>query len=381
MRILFCSSTFSSLTHGPSKFAQLFLRISEIDPSIECRVLTEDIENSIPHRIYKASRSYPPIIGFFWVYLDNLFYWWHILKIRRQYKFNVLIFNNAVLGVLSTIFWKRKVKSIGLINDDEYVNTFLTQPQLSKLWLTNISRKPLEMLACITYNYIIVNSIYLRNIVVNNYSTSEKKVKHIYKSIDIEPLKFAKERPISFHDDINILFVKNNFTRGGLFLLAESMGILSHYKFNLVVIGPQEKHFEEIKNSVSKWSNVKLSYLGPLSQDDVFEEMQNNHILCIPARREALGLANIEGLAIGIPVVSSNAGGIPEVLDYGNNGWLSDVNSAESLAEQIENCITNTTQREQKRIAGRVFIENTYTHTIMLKKYIKLLHSLYNKNA
>jgi colanic acid/amylovoran biosynthesis glycosyltransferase len=50
-------------------------------------------------------------------------------------------------------------------------------------------------------------------------------------------------------------------------------------------------------------------------------------------------MTNIEGLASGISVVTSSAGGIPEVLDDGRNGWMAVPGDARDLAEKLKECI------------------------------------------
>jgi glycosyltransferase involved in cell wall biosynthesis len=58
-------------------------------------------------------------------------------------------------------------------------------------------------------------------------------------------------------------------------------------------------------------------------------------LFIMPSRSEGWGLAAVEALARGIPVVASNTGGLPEIVEAGKTGWLVPPNDAQALAEAI----------------------------------------------
>lgn len=59
-------------------------------------------------------------------------------------------------------------------------------------------------------------------------------------------------------------------------------------------------------------------------------------LFVMPSRAEAWGLAALEALAYGIPVVASNVGGLREIVEPGVNGWLVPPDDAEALASAIQ---------------------------------------------
>ncbi len=52
----------------------------------------------------------------------------------------------------------------------------------------------------------------------------------------------------------------------------------------------------------------------------------------LPSETESFGLAALEAMAVGVPVISSNTGGIPEVNVHGETGYLSNVGDVEDMA-------------------------------------------------
>lgn len=57
-------------------------------------------------------------------------------------------------------------------------------------------------------------------------------------------------------------------------------------------------------------------------------------LFLLPSQTESFGLAALEAMAAGVPVVSSNTGGIPEVNEHGFSGYLSDVRDVDSMGKQ-----------------------------------------------
>jgi glycosyltransferase involved in cell wall biosynthesis len=86
-------------------------------------------------------------------------------------------------------------------------------------------------------------------------------------------------------------------------------------------------------------------------------------------------VANIEALAHGILVISSRVGGIPEVLDNGNNGWLIESGNAEMLADAVRECIQHPEIRLQKAQNGRNFIQK-FSKDKMLRNFVEMLESV-----
>ncbi|RQD77173.1 MAG: N-acetyl-alpha-D-glucosaminyl L-malate synthase BshA [Candidatus Syntrophonatronum acetioxidans] len=75
----------------------------------------------------------------------------------------------------------------------------------------------------------------------------------------------------------------------------------------------------------------KVSFLGV--QDDVLPMLNEADLFLLTSEKESFGLAILEAMACGLPVVASNAGGIPEVVEEGKTGFLYQVGDVEAMAE------------------------------------------------
>ena len=72
-----------------------------------------------------------------------------------------------------------------------------------------------------------------------------------------------------------------------------------------------------------------------------------------PAWMEGLGVSLLETAACGVPILASRAGGIPEVVENGRNGYLLEPGDASTLTHRMLELLTNPTLREELGRAGR----------------------------
>lgn len=270
--------------------------------------------------------------------------------------------------------WKKPddLQVVGMVHDDDYLSANLNRPTFNKKWLINIHRKPLEYLACRKLTKVIANSDYIRDYILKMYSCRPEKVHRLYQTINIASFPFQQPRAIDLNTAIKVLFVKSDYPRGGLKLLIDALALLP-YSFQLTIMGPKQKEKKMIDAFFKGKNNIQQHFLGPSGQEIVSNALQNHDLFCVPAHKEGLGMANIEALASGIPVVSTKTGGIPEVLDHGKNGWLSPADRPESLAKTLKACLENPEERAKRSHQGRTFVEQNFNHQSMLEELIKIL--------
>lgn len=377
MKILLCTSTYRSVTHGPAKFAQQVHKILEFFPDHEITIVTENPPSQqsayIEEVKVRCPRPFHALINFF----RMVAYHARASRIHRESGIDLIIYNHALEGFLSAIIWRNKVPVIGMLND--YENIRIAWKNAKSLpfrkWLIRSLLRAIEQCTAKVSARIVADSHYLANRIISEYAINEDRVVTLHQGIEIKKYPFHISRDIQPNRAIKVLFVKSDFTRGGLHVLVKALGQLAVYRFELIIVGPGIMHVKKCISPVMYSPKLKISFLGPLPPVAVRKLLLSSDILCIPSLREALGVANIEGLASGIPVVSTNVGGIPEVLGNGEFGWMAEPGDAESLATCLEECITQPSLRMAKSRAGRKHVETHFRHDIMLKRFISILEN------
>jgi colanic acid/amylovoran biosynthesis glycosyltransferase len=371
MKVLFCTNSFELITNGPAKFANLLWRIGEQYPDIEMRILTEDISEP-RERVYKMEVRYSPVFRYLGQVIRIFLYRKNIRCIRKTFDYDILVFNHSFHG-LAISFGENK-PIIGMINDDNSCSRNWSNFSLTKDWLSYFVYGKLEKWSIKRFNSILANSLFLRRTLVNDYNLDDslaQKILLFYKAVEIEnqPAPF---RPIG--ERVKVLFVKRDFVRGGLGILAKALGSLTQFQIELTIIGPEERFFYLVEDLVGKHAHVKVNLLGYRDAAYVQQAMFNHDIFCVPSTLEALGVANLEALSRGISVISSDAGGIPEVLDHGNCGWMAPVGNHEALASAFEACISNEALRRLKRANGLQYAQN-FDVRLMYERFRQILET------
>lgn len=115
----------------------------------------------------------------------------------------------------------------------------------------------------------------------------------------------------------------------------------------LLMIGDGPERADAEKEAEELGVTDDVLFLGKL--DRVVNILQATDLFLLPSQTESFGLAALEAMACGAPVVASRAGGIPEVIDDGINGILEPVGSVEAMGRRAIDLLRD--QGEHKKMA------------------------------
>jgi N-acetyl-alpha-D-glucosaminyl L-malate synthase BshA len=100
-------------------------------------------------------------------------------------------------------------------------------------------------------------------------------------------------------------------------------------KLLLVGDGPERQHIENLSRELDITEDIR--FLGKL--EAVEEVLSVADLFLMPSEKESFGLAALEAMACEVPVVSTNAGGIPELNIHGVTGCIAEIGDVEGMAE------------------------------------------------
>src|ERR1039458_8862953 len=90
--------------------------------------------------------------------------------------------------------------------------------------------------------------------------------------------------------------------------------------FRSVGEGPNRQAVEKLAQKLGVANRCRFTGLCPHS--DVLKELADSSVSVIPSRAEAFGFVALESMAVGLPVIASNTGGLAEVIRDGVDGFL-----------------------------------------------------------
>ncbi len=193
----------------------------------------------------------------------------------------------------------------------------------------------------------------------------------LYKPIDkIEARKSLRLNPDKFY----ILFASQNLAdeRKGFRYLREATELLhtNHTelkdKVELIVFG-------KTKVDLQSLLPLKVNALGSLSsQEKIVDAYNAANIFVLPSLEDNLPNTVMEALSCGIPVVAFNTGGIPEMVDDGNNGFLAEQKSSEQLADAMLRIIQNEIPYETLSENARKKVLKNFRFEKVAKQYLNV---------
>jgi N-acetyl-alpha-D-glucosaminyl L-malate synthase BshA len=147
-------------------------------------------------------------------------------------------------------------------------------------------------------------------------------------------------------------------------------------KILLVGDGPERHKLEELCRELDLCDRVK--FIGKIR--DTREVLELVDLFILPSETESFGLAALEAMAFGVPVISSNTGGIPEVNIHGETGFLSNVGDVDDMAKNAIYILENPERlQEFRRNAKKRSLD--FNIDKIVDQYLNLYKSLVTKKA
>lgn len=123
----------------------------------------------------------------------------------------------------------------------------------------------------------------------------------------------------------------------------------------------------------------KCSFVG--RQPNIVDYLSASDVLLLPSEQESFGLAALEAMACEVPVVASRVGGVPEVVDDGQTGFLSEVGDIEKMAEDAARLLADADFRQNMGRRARESALERYRSDIVIPQYIQFYESVRAKVA
>lgn len=123
-------------------------------------------------------------------------------------------------------------------------------------------------------------------------------------------------------DEIVFGMVSRFVTDKGHDIALHALAKIPDIRARLLLVGDHATPWGQIMQQLAQDLGIADRTLFIGQQDDVFPFMEAMDVFLAPSRREALGLALIEAAGMGLPLLGSAIGGIPEIIDHEHNGML-----------------------------------------------------------
>ncbi len=143
--------------------------------------------------------------------------------------------------------------------------------------------------------------------------------------------------------------------------------------WELIICGPINKEYEQLVEQLNLQSKIK--FIGSLSYEDVAKQMQQADAFILFSKHENFPCVIVEALCCGLPVVTSNVGGIREAVNE-SNGILVEPGNTDELQKAIISIMNNPNKFDTETISRKA--TSKYNYQTIANQFINIYKEVVN---
>ncbi len=189
---------------------------------------------------------------------------------------------------------------------------------------------------------VIVNSNYMKGELQRLFGLPYEKINVIPNGVNLDLFSgierdYDFRRKFAMDNEKIILFVGRLVYEKGIQTLISAMPkVLAHYNDAKLIIAGSGGMIDQLRNQVNYLGlGNKVYFTGYLAGKDVQRMYKCADVSVFPSTYEPFGIVALEAMLSGNPVVTSDIGGLNEIVEHGVNGMKSYAGNANSLADSI----------------------------------------------
>jgi glycosyltransferase involved in cell wall biosynthesis len=196
----------------------------------------------------------------------------------------------------------------------------------------------LERTGASSAEFTIVANNWLKNILTNEFLVPDEQIKVYHYGYDVENfIKRMKEKsPVKRPDDKKVIIFTGRLVElKGVHHLISALGQLKESRNDWVcwIVGDGDKKAELRVQTKALGLEEDVLFFG--SRDDIPALLANSDIYVLPSLLENQPLSVVEAQIAGMPVIVSDAGGLPEIVEHQVTGLISPAGDPEALYQNL----------------------------------------------
>jgi len=224
-------------------------------------------------------------------------------------------------------------------------------------------------------NRVIAISDAVREHLVNDMGLAKDRVRLIYNGIDLSRFSriYSEDDKVLIRKEYGIknlptvgIISRLSDVKGYEYLLAAIARLLPRIKdIQLLIIGDGPVAYLEKLKRLTKDLRIEDRVVFHGACEDTSIPLAVIDLFCMPSIQEGLGLAILEAMAMALPVVASDAGGIYSLIRHEQNGILVPPKETDSLAEAIFQLLSDKSMASKMGALSKDIVNKKFTLDIM----------------
>jgi glycosyltransferase involved in cell wall biosynthesis len=217
-----------------------------------------------------------------------------------------------------------------------------------------------------------------------NAGANESSITVVMNGADLRRFSPAPARNAPNQFGSRMIFAcRQLFPRKGIRFLIEAVAKLKpkYPDINLVIAGDgfERPALEELAQTLGIGGKTK--FLGWVANKELPQYFRSCAVSVIPSLEEGFGIPAAEAMGCEKPVVATDAGGLPEVVENGVTGFVVPKGDAEALANAIDRLLADDGLRRQMGEAGRARALGRFDWDLSVRSFEAVYASVLNKNG
>jgi len=264
-------------------------------------------------------------------------------KLRKTFDFDLIyaafVYPDGFASVLLGRYFKKPVVLEAVGSDINMVTRVKSRKWLTR-WALKRANKVVSVSEALKQRILEIANLRSKDVVVN-YRGAD----HIVESSHFDREAFLKQHGLSPRSPV-LLSIGHFIPLKEHIFLIDIVGSLKS-PCQLVIVGDgklRERYWERVKE-LGLDGRVKV--LGPCLPDEMVRWYSAADILVHPSLSEGLPNVVLEAMKMSLPVVASRVGGLPEIIEHGENGFLFPPKGGQRLTEILEDLIDDAKKRKE----------------------------------
>lgn len=138
---------------------------------------------------------------------------------------------------------------------------------------------------------------------------------------------------------------------------------------------------EQCKRIVEEYNLERhVSFLGWVRDKEKEKQLKRCSTFILPSYHEGMPMSVLEAMSYGLATISSNAGGIPQIIDDGFSGIRVDAGSVDAIAAILIHILESEEERKRLGKNGRLKIEQKFDFRVNVTQLVRIYHHLAEEN-
>ena len=296
-----------------------------------------------------------------------------LARTQKEFPFDGLFFHTQVPAMLCPDWLQRIPSIISLdatpIQYDELGESYEHFP--GPEWLENLKFK-LHRHCFNAARHLVVWSQWTKDGLVKDYGIPDGKITVVPPGVNLKEwswLEGCEKNP----GVVKILFVGGNFERKGGSDLLEAFHTLQN---NRSASQPKLELHLVTQDQIAEQENIFVYHGIKPNSPDLKRLFFTTDIFCLPTRGDCLPMVLAEAGAAGLPVVSTQLAGIPELVKDGENGFLIQPKDIKGLTDSLSRLTANASMRKAMGNQSRKIVETGHNVESNTNRLVKIFRNV-----